>query len=72
VAGRDERRVTLRLPRQQLADILGVAKETAVRALATLKQQGLVSSKGQAIIIHDLEALPRKTTASETEALYPL
>lgn len=59
VAARDDGAVTLRIARQQLADILGVAKETAVRALTALKQQGLLETKGQLIQISDIEALRR-------------
>lgn len=49
--------VTLKLARQQLADVLGVTKETAVRALAALKRRGLLETKGQTIVIRDREAL---------------
>lgn len=51
--------VVLRIARQQLADILGVAKETAVRALTTLKERGLVETRGQAIELKDLDGLRR-------------
>ncbi len=51
------RPVTFRLARQQLADILGVTKETAVRALTSLKRGGLVQTKGQWVTITDVEAL---------------
>ncbi len=60
--------VTLRLARQQLADILGVTKETAVRALGSLKDQGLVRSKGQTIIIPDLAALRSLLPGSAPES----
>ncbi len=49
--------VTLYLARQQLADILGVTKETAVRALGYLKDRGLIVTRGQAITIVDVNAL---------------
>ena len=49
----------IRLHRQRMADILGVTKETAVRALSSLKAAGLVETRGQLIIIKDLPALRR-------------
>jgi len=52
-------RVTIGLARQQLADLLGVTKETAVRALSSLKGSGLIETRGQAITILDLDALRR-------------
>ena len=51
--------VVIRLHRQRMADILGVTKETAVRALSSLKATGLVETRGQAIAIRDLPALRR-------------
>lgn len=51
--------VTLRLHRQRMADILGVTKETAVRALSSLKSTGLVETRGQVIVLRDLPALRR-------------
>lgn len=51
--------VTLRLHRQRMADILGVTKETAVRALSSLKGTGLVETRGQVIVLRDLPALRR-------------
>lgn len=51
--------VVIRLHRQRMADILGVTKETAVRALSSLKATGLVEARGQAITIRDLPALRR-------------
>ncbi len=50
-------RIEIRLHRQRMADILGVTKETAVRALSSLKASGLVETRGQLIIIRDLPAL---------------
>ncbi len=47
------------LPRQHLADMLGVTKETAVRALTALKKKGLVETHGRTIFVADAEALRR-------------
>lgn len=51
--------MVIRLHRQRMADILGVTKETAVRALSSLKATGVVETRGQAIAIRDLPALRR-------------
>jgi len=49
----------LMLPRQHLADLLGVTRETAVRALTSLREQGLVRTRGRQVILADLEGLRR-------------
>lgn len=54
-------RITIHLARQQLADMLGVTKETAVRALTSFKEAGLLETRGQAITILDLDALRRQS-----------
>ncbi|MEW6545706.1 MAG: Crp/Fnr family transcriptional regulator [Bacillota bacterium] len=64
IAGDEQHRgpdepVTIQLHRQRMADILGVTKETAVRALSSLKVAGLVETHGRAIVIRDLPALRR-------------
>lgn len=49
--------VVINMSRQQLADILGVTVETAVRALTSLKARGLVKTEGRSIVITSLPAL---------------
>ncbi len=48
---------TLPVPRQQLADTIGVSLETAVRALTQLKEGGWVDTRGRDIIILDQDGL---------------
>jgi len=67
VTGGNQSAVTIHLARRQLADILGVAKETAVRALGSLKKRGLVETKGRAITVRDIEALRRIAASGQQQ-----
>jgi CRP/FNR family transcriptional regulator len=61
----DGLRLTVRLTRQDLADMTGVTLETAIRIMSQLKRARLVSGTAKRLIIHDLPRL--KTLAcSET------
>ncbi len=55
------------LSRQQLADMLGVTRETAVRALSMLKRNGLIQTRGQTIVVTDVEALKRQRRSEGIE-----
>jgi CRP-like cAMP-binding protein len=52
--------------RRELADMVGVSTETAIRLLAKLKTKGVVGSEGREIVIRDCERLRR--IASHDEA----
>ena len=47
----------LPVPRQQLADMIGVSLETAVRALTHLKEEGWVDTRGRDIVVLDVDGL---------------
>lgn len=47
----------MRLPRQMLADMIGVTRETAIRILADFKQKRLISSQGQGVTLLSPEGL---------------
>jgi CRP-like cAMP-binding protein len=53
----DEGKLSLVLPRRQLADLLGVTEETAVRSLTALTQLGLVRKEGRRVVVTDLNRL---------------
>ena len=50
-------RVTLSVPRQEVAKILGTTPETISRVLARMVQDGIVAAKGRQIGILDIESL---------------
>lgn len=50
--------------RRELADMIGVSTETAIRLLAKLKAKGAVETEGRDIIVRDLERL-RKIAAHD-------
>ena len=58
------KRTVLAVPRQQLADMIGVSLETAVRALTQLKEEGWVDTHGRDIIVLNADAL---RTVAESE-----
>jgi len=45
------------LTREEIANILGTAKETCIRALTSFKKQGWISTDGKRIKIKDQKAL---------------
>ncbi len=50
-------RIKLQMNREELASILGVAPETAIRFLSEFKRQGHISEENRHLIIKDLAAL---------------
>ncbi|MGH7231158.1 MAG: Crp/Fnr family transcriptional regulator [Nitrospiraceae bacterium] len=57
--------LTVRLTRQDLADMTGITSETAIRIMSQLKKARLVSGTAKRLIIHDLPRL-KTLTSSET------
>jgi CRP/FNR family transcriptional regulator len=49
----------LELSREDLAEMIGVAVETAIRQLSELRRRGILSTPGRAIVVEDPEALAR-------------
>ncbi len=45
------------LTRQDIADMTGTTVETAIRTMSRFKKQGLVTTEGRRLIIHDFERL---------------
>lgn len=45
------------LTRQDIADMTGTTVETAIRTLSRFRKQGVVSSQGKRLIIHDFDQL---------------
>ena len=52
-----EGKLSLYLPRQHLAGLLGVTEETTVRSLTALKQLGLIRKEGRRVVVTDLNRL---------------
>ena len=50
-------RIKLRLNREELASVIGVAPETAIRFLSEFRKRGIISEKDRQIVITDIEAL---------------
>jgi len=53
----DYQNIEIDLNEQELAEMVGSTRETVVRELARIKQEGLLFVKGRAIIVKDLEQL---------------
>jgi CRP-like cAMP-binding protein len=49
--------VEINMSRDDLASLVGTARENVVRVLSELKEKGIVSTKGRKIIIHDVKKL---------------
>jgi CRP-like cAMP-binding protein len=49
--------VAINISRDDLASIVGTARETAVRILTEFKEAGIVETKGRKIIVHDVNQL---------------
>ncbi|MFQ5793595.1 MAG: Crp/Fnr family transcriptional regulator [Candidatus Bipolaricaulia bacterium] len=60
VEGRSGVVIGVRLKRIELAEMIGVAPETLVRALGQLKERGLITLEGRQIIISDRNGLAGK------------
>jgi CRP/FNR family transcriptional regulator len=57
VKGGEEAHVSLRVPRQEVAKILGTTPETISRVLARMTDEGLITAQGRRIEILEPEAL---------------
>lgn len=57
--GAPARPARLRYKRRELADMIGVSTETAIRLLTKLKTMGVLAGEGREIVVHDLERLRR-------------
>lgn len=53
-------RLTVRLTRQDLANMVGVTVETAIRIMSRLKRAGLVSGTANSLVIRDLAKLQQR------------
>ncbi|QEC43884.1 Crp/Fnr family transcriptional regulator [Pseudobacter ginsenosidimutans] len=49
--------VEINLSREDLANFVGTARENVVRILSEFKDQGILSTKGRKIVIHDINKL---------------
>jgi CRP-like cAMP-binding protein len=49
--------VTMTLSQRELAGLIGASRESVVRALAALRQQGLVETSRRSVTVRDLETL---------------
>jgi CRP/FNR family transcriptional regulator len=58
--------LTIRLTRQDLADMAGVTAETAIRIMSRFKRRRLVSGTAKRLVIHDLPKLERLASAPAT------
>jgi CRP/FNR family transcriptional regulator len=52
-------RLTVRLTRQDLANMVGITTETAIRIMARFKDAGLVSGTAKTLVVLDLPKLRR-------------
>jgi CRP/FNR family transcriptional regulator len=59
IRGREGTRLSLLLPRQELAEMAGLATETAIRLLGELRSRGILSIRGREVTIRDPRALLR-------------
>jgi len=57
--GHGETRFTLQYSRRELAEMIGVSTETAIRLLGRLKQQRAISTSQRELVIADAEKLAR-------------
>lgn len=53
------RRLELRYTRRELAEMIGVSTETAIRLLAALKRKGVIGTDGRAVVLTDVDRLTR-------------
>ena len=52
-------RLELRYTRRELAEMIGVSTETAIRLLAALKRKGTIDSAGRDLVLSDVDRLTR-------------
>jgi CRP/FNR family transcriptional regulator len=64
--GPGARRIHLPYTRRELAEMIGVATETAIRLLAGLRRQGVLEIQGREVVIVDLDRLARLASYDET------
>ena len=50
----------LRLTQEELANMVGVTRESVNRSLALLRREGVISGQGRRFVIRDVEALQRR------------
>jgi CRP/FNR family cyclic AMP-dependent transcriptional regulator len=50
----------LRLTQEELANMVGVTRESVNRSLAVLRREGVIGGKGRRFVIRDVEALRRR------------
>lgn len=62
------RRLHLRYTRRELAEMIGVSNETAIRLLAALKRKGVIAADKRDVVIADAERLTRIAQYDETGA----
>jgi CRP-like cAMP-binding protein len=62
-----QHRALVRFKRRELADMIGVSTETAIRLLGKLKGKGTLATEGRAIIIRDADRLRRIAYHDEVE-----
>jgi CRP-like cAMP-binding protein len=57
--GQASGQIVLRLPfnRQQMADLLGIQRETVTRTLNALQSDGVLTHTGRTVVVHDLDRL---------------
>jgi CRP/FNR family transcriptional regulator len=56
--------VTLPYSRRDIAEMVGISTETAIRLLAKLKQKGVLATNGREVVIADMAKLTRMTNPS--------
>ena len=57
--------VRLRYSRRELAEMIGVCPETAIRLLGKLKRRGVIAPEGRQIVVTDLDKLLRVAQQGE-------
>lgn len=60
------RPIGLRYSRRELAEMIGVSTETAIRLLAALKRKGAIRGEGRDVVLDDLDRLTRIAQHDET------
>jgi CRP/FNR family transcriptional regulator len=63
-----QRRVTLACSRRDIAEMIGVSTETAIRLLARLRERGVIAIERGALVILDAERLARVARLDDVEA----
>jgi CRP-like cAMP-binding protein len=49
--------VEINMSREDLASLVGAARENVLRALAELKEEGIITTKGRKIVVMDIPKL---------------